>query len=150
MEIAHVRVPGTFRVQSCLIRHPTKTFTRVNHQQINFNIMKATRRSGRAAKSKKHFDSSPYSKPRNASPKSSNRTLLKPQIALQPVIAENFLTPHTSITPQQFSEFVKLPIQKQDAVVLLAEGPLEPFEIFSLFFPPEFLHTMITATVCNQ
>jgi hypothetical protein len=54
----------------------SKTFTRVNHQKINFNIMKATRSLGRAAKPKKHFDSSLYLKPRNAFPKSSNRTPL--------------------------------------------------------------------------
>jgi hypothetical protein len=108
--------------------------------------MEATRRSGRAAKPKRHFDSSPYppSKPRGALSKPSNRTLPKPQIALQPVVAEDSSIPHSFTTPQPFPAFVKLPIQKHNAKVLLAA--LEPFEIFSLFFPPELLHQMITVT----
>jgi hypothetical protein len=108
--------------------------------------MEATRRSGRVAKPKKHFDSSPYLKSRKALSRSSNRTLFKPQIVLQLVIAENSPIPHISITPQQFPEFAKLPIQKHDAIVLLAESPLEPFEIFNLYFLPEFFHTIITVT----
>jgi len=107
--------------------------------------MEATRRSGRAAKSKRHFDSSPYPplKPRGALLKPSNRTLPKPQIALQPVVTEDSSIPHSSTTPQPFLAFVKLSIQKYNAKVLLAA--LEPFEIFSLFFLPELLYQMITA-----
>jgi hypothetical protein len=107
-----------------------------------FNTMESTRRSGRAAKPKKHFDSSPYplSKSRGTLPKPSIRTLPKP---LQPVIAEDSSPPHFSTT-QQLPGFVKLPIRKHNAKVLLVAH--EPFELFSLFFPSELLHLMITAT----
>jgi hypothetical protein len=139
-----VRAPGP----PYLIGHPTKTYSHARQTSINqlFNTIEATRRSSRAAKPKRHFDSSPYppSKPRDTVPKPSNRTLPKPQIALQPVVTEDSSTPHSSTTPQPFPTFVKLPIQKHNAKVLLAA--LEPFEIFTLFFPPKLLYQMITAT----
>jgi hypothetical protein len=63
--------------------------------------MEATRRLGRAAKLKRYFDSLSYPllKPRSTVSKLSNRTLPKPQIALQLMIAEDSLTPHSFITP---------------------------------------------------
>ena len=76
--------------------------------------MEASRRSGRTAKPKRFYESTPYPirKPRSAPP--------KPQIVLQPIPAESTLPPNSITTdapPVAFPDFTPIVIEQHAAEI---------------------------------
>jgi hypothetical protein len=101
--------------------------------------MEASRRSGRTAKPKRFYESTPYPirKPRSAPP--------KPQTVLQPIPAESTPPPTTGAPPVAFPDFTPIAIE-QHAAEIRTRGLQDAFQLFSLFFSPAILNVMVSST----
>jgi hypothetical protein len=104
--------------------------------------MAPPRRSNRAPKPKKHYESTPYP-PRR--PREPIQPTVLPEEVFQPVLAEASLTPD-SITHIEYSNFEPIVITEHSVSIHTPEGTRDPITIFSLFFTPAILNLMVTST----
>jgi hypothetical protein len=98
--------------------------------------MAPPRRSNRAPKPKKHYESTAYPSRRL------REASLLPEEVLQLVHAEAFLTPD-SITHLEFPPFEPLVITKYPVSIHTPEGTRDPMTIFNLFFTTAILRLFI-------